>query len=98
MDQNFPSGNRNAGGAQFFKYILSNSSTSDEVFEKNKMYCAVSGSLIRPGSQPEFISVVNKDSKGLNAVHYIDVAGRVHGVMKYVSVEQLEVTFSDTKS
>ena len=61
----FPNGNRNAGGAQFFKYILSNSTTSEEFFEKNKMYCAVSGSLVRPGSEPEFISVANKHSEGL---------------------------------
>ena len=33
----FPNKNRNAGGALFFKYILDNSNSRDEFFEKNKM-------------------------------------------------------------
>ena len=53
----FPNKNRNAAGALFFKYILDNSNSRDEFFEKNKMYCSVSGSLVRPGTQPEFVSV-----------------------------------------
>ena len=34
----FPNKNRNAGGALFFKYILDNSNSRDEFFEKIKMY------------------------------------------------------------
>ena len=44
----FPNKNRNAGGALFFKYILDNSNSRDEFFEKNKMYCSVSGHLYGP--------------------------------------------------
>ena len=62
----FPNKNRNAGGALFFKYILNNSNSRDEFFEKNKMYCSVSGSLVRPGSQPEFVSVRGDD---LSLIH-----------------------------
>ena len=59
----FPNKNRNAGGALFFKYIFDNSDTRDEFFEKNKMYCSGSGSLVRPGSEPEFVSVRGHDEK-----------------------------------
>ena len=94
----FPNGNRNAGGAQFFKYILSNSSTSEEFFEKNKMYCAVSGSLVRPGSSPDFISIAHKDSEGLKCGFLYRCCWPCScDVMKYVTVEQFEVKFSDAK-
>ena len=59
----FPNKNRNAGGALFFNIILDNSNSRDEFFEKNKMYCSVSGSLVRPGSQPEFVSVRGHDEE-----------------------------------
>lgn len=53
----FPTGNRNAGGALFFKYIIDNYKDSNDFLELNKLYCPVSGSLIRPASKPDFINV-----------------------------------------
>ena len=92
----FPNKNRNAGGALFFKYILDSSNSRDEFFEKNKMYCSVSGSLVRPGSQPEFVSVKGKDEDGL-------ICGSLYrccwpcacDVMKFVQVQALEKTFNE---
>ena len=92
----FPNKNRNAGGALFFNYILDNSSSRDEFFEKNKMYCSVSGSLVRPDSQPEFVSVRGQDKNEL-------ICGSLYrccwpcscDVMKFVQVQALEKTFND---
>ena len=45
----FPDSNRNAGGVQFFNYILNNIKPKKEDFDiYNKLYCGVSGSLISP--------------------------------------------------
>ena len=47
----FPDGNRNAAGARFFKYILEKEQNFEKFKEFNKLYCAVSGSLIKPGKK-----------------------------------------------
>ena len=49
----FPDRNRNAAGPKFFKYIISKDITYKDFIEFNKLYCAVSGSLINPNSEPE---------------------------------------------
>lgn len=51
----FPSGNRNAGGAMFFKYILDNYKDYNEFLSMNRFYCPVSGSFVPPDSEPEFV-------------------------------------------
>lgn len=47
----FPTGNRNAGGPQFYHYIYSHKEdlTKDKFLLYNKFYCGVSGSPIDPG-------------------------------------------------
>ena len=91
----FPNKNRNAGGALFFKYILDNSTSRDEFFEKNKMYCSVSGSLVRPGSQPEFVSVRGNDEELVCGSLYRCCWPCSCDVMKFVQVQALEKTFDD---
>ena len=91
----FPNKNRNAGGALFFKYILDNSNSKYEFFEKNKMYCSVSGSLVRPGSQPEFVSVRGHDEELICGSLYRCCWPCSCDVMKYVQVQALEKTFDD---
>ena len=91
----FPNKNRNAGGALFFKYILDNSNSKDEFFEKNKMYCSVSGSLVRPGSQPEFVSVRGHDEQLVCGSLYRCCWPCSCDVMKFVQVLALEKTFDD---
>lgn len=51
----FPSGNRNAGGAVFFKHILDRYTDRDMFMKMNQFYCPVSGSLVDAGSEPEFV-------------------------------------------
>ncbi len=91
----FPNKNRNAGGALFFKYILDNSNSKDEFFEKNKMYCSVSGSLVRPGSEPEFVSVRGHDEELICGSLYRCCWPCSCDVMKFVQVQALEKTFDD---
>ena len=55
----FPDGNRNAGGAQYYHYfstIKNNNYTREEFIEKNKSYCAVSGSPISD-REPNIIKI-----------------------------------------
>ena len=55
----FPDQNRNAAGPKFFKHILSKDISYKDFIEYNKLYCAVSGSLIDPNSKPEFVYLKN---------------------------------------
>ena len=91
----FPNKNRNAGGALFFKFIFDNSDSRDEFFEKNKMYCSVSGSLVRPGSQPEFVSVRGHDEELICGSLYRCCWPCSCDVMKFVQVQAFEKTFDD---
>ena len=59
-DDIFPDGNRNAAGPKFFKFLIEQDLEFDEFVEYNKRYCPVSGSLIRPGSEP-FLLSLNED-------------------------------------
>ena len=58
----FPDGNRNAAGPRFFKYILDQNLEYEEFMQFNKLYCAVSGSLIPPDSQPDEIFLTNLEN------------------------------------
>ena len=51
----FPDRNRNAAGPKFFKYIIDKDISYEDFVEYNKLYCAVSGSLISPNATPEFV-------------------------------------------
>ena len=62
----FPDKNRNAAGPKFFKYIIDKDITYKDFIEYNKLYCAVSGSLIDPNSEPDFIFVNEKETKKKN--------------------------------
>ena len=62
----FPDKNRNAAGPKFFKYIIDKNITYEDFIEFNKLYCAVSGSLIDPESDSEFLFV--KESKTNNKI------------------------------
>ena len=61
----FPDGNRNAGGAVFFKYFLDNVSSYRDFMEFSKLYCPVSGSLVLPNSVPDFIAVKSVGTNNL---------------------------------
>ena len=64
----FPDKNRNAAGPKFFKYIIDKENTYKDFIEYNKLFCAVSGSLIDPYSDSEFLFV--KESKSNSKICY----------------------------
>ena len=51
--QIFPDSNRNAAGPKFYNHILKKYNDYEDFKEVNKLYCAVSGSLINPNAEPE---------------------------------------------
>ena len=53
----FPDKNRNEAGPKFFKYIIDKDITYKDFIEYNKLYCAVSWSLIDHNSEHDFIFV-----------------------------------------
>lgn len=67
-----PTGNRNAAGGQYYKYILNElNPTIDEFIEYHKMYCAVSGSPIKPNkNNNDFIVLKDMNNKNVCGYYY----------------------------
>lgn len=94
----FQDRNRNAGGVQFFHHIHNkrNGLTKDEYLSHHKVYCAVSGSPIKPHKN-------NKDKivvRGLGNKEYIGDYYRccwpcLCDIMKYVRLEEHTVELAD---
>jgi len=92
----FPDQNRNAAGPKFFKYIIDKEITYKDFIEYNKLYCAVSGSLIDPNSEPDFIfaneMVTNKKICGN---YYKCCVPCSCDIMKYSKVQKMKYQFKD---
>ena len=92
----FPDQNRNAAGPKFFKHILDKEITYQDFIEYNKLYCAVSGSLISPNSRPDFVYLKNAENGE-------KICGFYHkccfpcscDLMKYSQVKNMKHKFSD---
>ncbi len=92
----FPDQNRNAAGPKFFKHILDKEITYDDFIEYNKLYCAVSGSLISPNSRPDFVYLKSAENGE-------KICGFYHkccfpcscDLMKYSQVKNMKYKFSD---
>ena len=92
----FPDKNRNAAGPKFFKYIIDKDITYKDFIEYNKLYCAVSGSLIDPNSEPDFIFVNEKETKKKICGNYYKCCVPCScDVMKYSEVQKIKHKFSD---
>ena len=92
----FPDKNRNAAGPKFFKYIIDKENTYKDFLEYNKLFCAVSGSLIDPDSDSEFLFV--KESKSNNKIcgnYYRCCVPCSCDVMKYSEVQKMKYKFID---
>ena len=93
----FPDMNRNAGGVQFFEYIMKKNPTKKDFEIYTTFFCGVSGSLIDPGRDGIFEYVVLKDLKG-NEIH-----GKYHlccspclcDIRKYSRVEKMNIKLKD---
>ena len=92
----FPDQNRNAAGPKFFKYIIDKEITYKDFKEYNKLYCAVSGSLIDPNGEPDFIFVEeSKTGKKICGDYYKCCIPCSCDIMKYSEVEKMKHKFSD---
>ena len=92
----FPDKNRNAAGPKFFKYIIDKKITYKDFIEFNKLYCAVSGSLIDPNSDSEFLFVEEtKTKKKICGNYYRCCVPCSCDLMKYSQVKNMKHKFSD---
>ena len=92
----FPDQNRNAAGPKFFKYIIDKKITYKDFKEFNKLYCAVSGSLIDPDSEPNFLYAnESKTNKNICGDYYKCCIPCSCDIMKYSEVEKMKHKFLD---
>ncbi len=92
----FPDKNRNAAGPKFFKYIIDKKITYKDFIEYNKLYCAVSGSLIDPNSEPDFLYIKeSKSGKKICGDYYKCCIPCSCDIMKYSEVEKMKYKFLD---
>ena len=92
----FPDKNRNAAGPKFFIYLIDKDITYKDFIEYNKLYCAVSGSLIDPNSEPDFIFVNEKETKKKICGNYYNCCIPCScDIMKYSVVQKIRHEFSD---
>ncbi|MDC3206180.1 hypothetical protein OA961_02010 [Candidatus Pelagibacter sp.] len=92
----FPDQNRNAAGPKFFKYIIDKEITYKDFTEFNKLYCAVSGSLIDPKSEPDFLyAKESKTGEKICGDYYKCCIPCSCDIMKYSEVEKMTHKFLD---
>ena len=92
----FPDQNRNAAGPKFFKYIIDKKITYKDFKEFNKLYCAVSGSLIDPDSEPNFLYANESETKEKICGNYYKCCIPCScDIMKYSEVEKMKHKFLD---
>ena len=92
----FPDKNRNAAGPKFFKYIIDKKITYKDFVEFNKLYCAVSGSLIDPNSDSEFLFIKeSKTSKKICGNYYRCCVPCSCDLMKYSEAQKMKHKFED---
>ena len=92
----FPDKNRNAAGPKFFKYIIDKEITYKDFIEYNKLYCAVSGSLIDPNSQPDFLFIKeSKTGEKICGDYYKCCIPCSCDIMKYSEVKKIKHKFLD---
>ena len=94
----FPDQNRNAAGPKFFKYIIDKEINYEDFIEYNKLYCAVSGSLIDPNSEPDFL-FANEigTNKKICGNYYKCCVPCSCDIMKYSNVQKMKYQFKDGK-
>ena len=94
----FPDQNRNAAGPKFFKFIIDQDLNYQEFIDYNKLYCAVSGSLISPGSIPEFLYVSQENGNNKICGYYYRCCIPCScDIMKYSKIKKINYQFKDIK-
>ena len=81
-------------GPKFFKYIIDKKITYKDFVEFNKLYCAVSGSLIDPNSEPDFLYVNESDTNSKICGNYYKCCIPCScDIMKYSKVQKMKYKF-----
>jgi len=94
----FPDGNRNAAGPRFFKYIIDQKPSYEEFIQFNKLYCAVSGSLISPDAKPDDVYLNDNDNEAKICGEYYKCCWPcLCDVMKYASTKKINLDFNGVK-
>ncbi len=92
----FPDKNRNAAGPKFFKYIIDKDITYKDFIEFNKLYCAVSGSLIDPNSDAEFLFIKeSKTNRKICGNYFRCCVPCSCDLMKYSETQKMKHKFKD---
>tara|TARA_A100000164_G_scaffold3657_1_gene3204 strand:- start:476 stop:1111 length:636 start_codon:yes stop_codon:yes gene_type:complete len=92
----FPDQNRNAAGPKFFRHILDKKTTYQDFIEYNKLYCAVSGSLISPNSKPDFVYLKSAENEDKICGFYYKCCFPCScDLMKYSQVKNMKYKFLD---
>ena len=92
----FPDKNRNAAGPKFFKYIIDKDLTYKDFIEFNKLYCAVSGSLIDPNSDSEFLFIKeSKTNRKICGNYFRCCVPCSCDLMKYSEAQKMKHKFKD---
>ena len=90
----FPDRNRNAAGPKFFKYIIDKDISYEDFVEYNKLYCAVSGSLISPNAVPEYVYLSeNNTGKKICGEYYRCCIPCSCDLMKYSKTTKMKHKF-----
>ncbi len=92
----FPDRNRNAAGPKFFNFALKQSLIIDDFIEYNKLYCAVSGSLIDPGETPDLVKIYEEETNRLICGEYYKCCLPCScDLMKYAKTRKVNFTFDE---
>lgn len=95
----FPDNNRNAGGPQFFKFIVDLNTSKKEFEIYNTFYCGVSGSPIDPSRKDNFEYTIIKDinNNDIYGKYYKCCWPCVCDIMKYAIVDDFTISFDNNK-
>lgn len=93
----FPDGNRNSASSIFFKHIISKPNlTFNDFIEYNKLYCAVSGSLINSGREPHKLMLKEFQTETeIFGDYYMCCWPCLCDLMKYSRVMKMSFNFQD---
>tara|TARA_Y100000996_G_C22545595_1_gene651673 strand:- start:217 stop:1392 length:1176 start_codon:yes stop_codon:yes gene_type:complete len=95
----FTYSNRNAGGPQWFKYIVDMNLTKHDFELFNSFYCGVSGSPVDPKRTEVFDYVIVKDLDGnhIYGKYYRCCWPCLCDIMNYARVDQYDIEFNDSR-
>ena len=93
----FPTGGRNVGGPQFFKYIYENLATNHDLFLRySQFYCGVSGSIVRPRGERrapyDIVKIKAADGSCVLGKYYRCCWPCSCDIMKHARAEEVRVT------